>query len=157
MAPTAFHIRRILFIEDGGVDYTVFREALEKVDAGIELYFLPGCNYSHFGAGTFIPDLIFLTLKSPGKEHAHCLRQIRNSDYAAIPVIMYAANGGEEQVQKAYRDGASLYLVKPVLLQELVSCLKKILKEMNWGNPAQVTRSFCIDGKYIALKGRDMP
>jgi two-component system response regulator len=64
------------------------------------------------------PNLILLDIKMPkmsGLQVLQVLRRARDSERASLPpVIMLTSSEREEDISKAYREGAVSYLVKPL-------------------------------------------
>ena len=72
-------------------------------------------------------DLILLDIKMPGLSGFDVLEVIQ-SNYPSIPVVMLTAFSDLDTGLKAIRLGAKDYLAKPVTKDNLVSCVKRVLK-----------------------------
>ena len=60
------------------------------------------------------PDLILLDLKLPIYSGHDLLRDIAQDDlWRSIPVIVLSSSHREEDIERSYREGAMLYVVKP--------------------------------------------
>ena len=60
------------------------------------------------------PDIIFLDLNMPIFTGWDCLKQIKsNPNWKHIPVVIYSTASRKEIIDNCYREGASLYLIKP--------------------------------------------
>lgn len=73
------------------------------------------------------PDLIFLDLNLPrldGRELLRLLKEERTTK--AIPVIIVSSSEREEDVRKAYELGASSYISKSAILDDVDSMLRTI-------------------------------
>jgi CheY-like chemotaxis protein len=61
------------------------------------------------------PDLIFLDIEMPGLSGQDVLAAVKSCpDHQDIPVVMMTGLCDEEQMQRAARNGANSYTVKPV-------------------------------------------
>ena len=118
----------IAIAEDDNDDFLLLKEAIEQV--------LPKFNLSHSKDGrTFLhtittgvdPDLIFLDLNIPMKNGIECLIQLREyQKLKSTPVIIYSTSSDVEHIDSCYKNGCTLYLVKPTSFKDLVTQVKKI-------------------------------
>ena len=77
------------------------------------------------------PDLIVLDAMMPIMDGFEALRHLRASpDTLAIPVIMLTARRGEQDVVQALSLGASDYLSKPFMPDELVLRVRRLLAQV---------------------------
>ena len=77
------------------------------------------------------PDLIVLDAMMPIMDGFEALRHLRASpDTLAIPVIMLTARRGEQDVIQALSLGASDYLSKPFMPDELVLRVRRLLAQV---------------------------
>ena len=75
------------------------------------------------------PDAIILDGMMPGLDGFDVLRSLKNDDATKdIPVVMLTARGMGKDVVSGLELGASDYLVKPFMPEELVSRLERVLK-----------------------------
>lgn len=122
------HKVNILIAEDDTDDFLLLREAIEEV--------LPKFNMWHCKDGkqviqkldeNIMPDLIFLDLNMPKKNGIDCLIDIRSRQkLRSTPVIIYSTSVNFEDIDACYKNGCTLYLVKPVSYKDLVTQVKKI-------------------------------
>ena len=64
-----------------------------------------------------LPDLLLLDLKMPGLDGFEVLKWVRaqrDEDLALIPVIVMSSSNNAEDVRRAYKLGANLFMDKPV-------------------------------------------
>lgn len=118
----------IYIAEDDRDDFLLLEEALENI--------LPKFNINHSRHGkAFLqslnkdaePDLIFLDLNIPKKNGIDCLVELRQKKkLRRIPVIIYSTSSDVEDIDSCYKNGCTLYLVKPASFTELVTQLRKI-------------------------------
>jgi CheY-like chemotaxis protein len=75
------------------------------------------------------PGLIFCDIMMPGLDGYTVLREIRAQAVTAkIPFIFLTARGEKNDVQAGLAQGAEGYLTKPVILNDLLSVVRKHLK-----------------------------
>ena len=71
------------------------------------------------------PDLVILDIMMPGMDGIEACRQIRaNPETADIPVLMFSALSGDEDVERARLAGANHLITKPFNLVGLGSVVK---------------------------------
>src|SRR3954447_25626241 len=117
----------IFIAEDDQDDFSLLKEAIEAV--------LPAFNVEHSRDGvTFLnsltkdlsPDLIFLDLNIPRKNGVDCLIELRrNEKLGPVPVIIYSTSSNFDDIDSCYRNGCTLYLVKPHSFNDLVTQVRK--------------------------------
>ena len=135
----------ILLIEDSPDDAELVRYAFEKVGIGNPLISLgDGDAAVDFlsGAGAYadrkrhpLPALILLDLKLPRRSGFEVLRFIRDQEATRhTPVVVLTSSNQQNDIKRAYDDGANSYLVKPVgrdALIEMVRSLNSYWIELN--------------------------
>ncbi|QDX25245.1 response regulator [Sphingomonas suaedae] len=78
-----------------------------------------------------LPDAIILDTMMPVMDGQLVLRRLRRqSETAAIPVIMLTARKQQRDIVDAFDLGASDYLVKPFIPEELMMRLARLLPEL---------------------------
>ncbi len=75
------------------------------------------------------PDLIILDIMLPGMDGMALLKNIMESDFSSIPVIMVSAKSKETDKVKGLNEGASDYLSKPFGVMELLARIKANLRK----------------------------
>ncbi|HKR98040.1 MAG TPA: response regulator [Candidatus Dormibacteraeota bacterium] len=71
------------------------------------------------------PDLVILDIMMPGLDGIEVCKRIRtNADTATIPVLMFSALSGDEDVERARHAGANHLITKPFNLVGLGSVVK---------------------------------
>ena len=77
--------------------------------------------------GESIPDLVVLDVMMPGMDGFEVLDKIRAGEQTSeIPVIMLTAKDQSDDVMTGYEKGATSYLVKPFILDELVDTIHQV-------------------------------
>lgn len=75
------------------------------------------------------PDLVILDGMLPGMDGLEVLRRIReDSARVRMPVLMLTARRLEQDIVGALKLGASDYLVKPFMVEELVARVERLLE-----------------------------
>jgi CheY-like chemotaxis protein len=126
-APKSFMVN-IHIVEDDKDDFLLLKEAIEHV--------LPKFCLNHSSDGkTFLqsvsedadPDLIFLDLNIPKKNGIECLVELRKQDKLRLtPVIIYSTSSNFDDIDLCYKNGCTLYLVKPTSSRDLLTQVRKI-------------------------------
>lgn len=74
-----------------------------------------------------IPDIIFLDLNLPRLDGREVLRLLKEEETTkAIPVVIVSSSEREEDVRKAYELGASSYVSKSAILNDMDPMLKSM-------------------------------
>ena len=70
------------------------------------------------------PDLILLDLMMPGIDGFEVLRRLRaNPETADIQVVILSALNSNEDVVKGFNVGANDFIMKPIILEKLLTCV----------------------------------
>lgn len=146
------HLSNVWLCDDDADDHYVFREALEQV--------IPGAALTIYHNGSELldhlhrqkPDILFLDINMPMINGLEALKEIREKQLAkGLPIVMYSVSEQTIDINASYHFGATLYMVKPMVFQELVRQLRLVF-ELNW-NTADPFTSFRFDGeKFIPVR-----
>jgi len=120
----------VLLVDDDVIDRELFIDAMNLV----------GNNYEVAEAGngqlaldylrktTIPPHLIILDLNMPVKDGRETLKELKEDPLLkSIPVCIMSTSGAHFDVQSAYEEGASLFLVKPLEFDKLIEMLTSLL------------------------------
>ena len=136
---------RIVLIEDNQDHAKILRWAFEQTDWPANITFFPDGESAieHLHAANKrnapSPDLIFLDLNLPRIDGRDVLRSLKSDPSTKdVPVLVLSSSDREEDVRKAYELGASTYICKSVVLNELRSSLQSILEY--WSRIAKLPR-----------------
>jgi len=78
------------------------------------------------------PDIIFMENKMPLDDGKDLLTEIKKDDELKdIPTVIYTASHTDEDVEEAFKTGASLFVTKPIFFRNLVLLLRRIFTA-NW-------------------------
>ena len=70
------------------------------------------------------PDLILLDLMMPGIDGFEVIRRLReNPDTADIQIVILSALNSNEDVVKGFNVGANDFIMKPIIMEKLLSCV----------------------------------
>ena len=71
-----------------------------------------------------VPDLILLDLMMPGIDGFEVIRQLRaNPKTADVQIVILSALNSNEDVVKGFNMGANDYIMKPIIMERLLSCV----------------------------------
>lgn len=142
-------IRRILFIDDDEEDFQLFKEALKGIDPSIAVTFMDQCDQDPSKFPWLEPDLVFLDLNMPRCNGFDYLKKLKASDLKDVPVIIFTTSRNQFHIDKAYQQGATLYLPKPFSYSALDQALREVLA-LDWDHPDSITKLYCSNGVYKA-------
>jgi CheY-like chemotaxis protein len=118
--------QKILVIDDDFANRRVLqivlkRNGYEAVLAG------DGCEGLRLASETQ-PDLVLLDFFMPGEDGFEVLAQLK-ADPALrdIPVVIFTVLVREESERKALEMGAAAYVTKPFDIDEVITCIRRIL------------------------------
>lgn len=75
------------------------------------------------------PDLILLDLMMPGIDGFEVIRRLREDPKTAnIQIVILSALNSNEDVVKGFNLGANDYIMKPIIMEKLLSCVVTQLK-----------------------------
>ena len=123
----------VYLVDDDIEDQEIFHEALDQIDAKIEL--------SVFDCGKAIidelqangkkPDLIFLDLYMPYMDGEESLKKIReNYTSETIPIVIYSTEFDIDRIEQLMSFGANKYLRKPDSFDFLIISLQTIFESL---------------------------
>jgi len=73
------------------------------------------------------PDLILLDINMPRKGGFEVLKELKNDPrLCGIPVVMFTSNDSQDDIDRAYAEGASSFVVKPVDLGGMEAILTEL-------------------------------
>ena len=118
--------KRILIVDDSRVAQALLRRQLEEYAFAIEIAD-SGEEALKSLSQQRPPAAIFLDHMMPGMDGFQALHAIKqNPATAAIPVVMYTSQEGEQYAQQARGLGAAAVLAKPIKALELVKVLQQL-------------------------------
>lgn len=122
---------RLLVVEDNPDDLKIAKMVFQRPPATWEVVWLEdGQEALDFlfkqkrYSEAWTPDLVILTLNLPKKSGHEILAEIRpDSILRQIPIVIWTISKRKEDIERAYRLGASAYLVKAISTKEAIEDL----------------------------------
>ena len=119
-------MKKILIVDDEKNLAVVFRKILEGYgyethvaldgDKGVEL------------AKELRPDVIVLDIKMPKKDGISVLKELRSIPlFAETPIIVLSAKGQLHEINMGLKAGASAYLCKPVMPNDIINTIEEFI------------------------------
>ena len=112
---------RWFVVEGSARDQAFFADALQQVGGvDVEMFATAGDMLDRLDAGDR-PDLVFLSLALPDMDESEVIAEIREeSATATLPIALLSDTSDDEQIDRAYRNGANIFFHKPSSMDELV-------------------------------------
>ncbi len=120
--------KHILVVEDNFVNQLVTKDLLEDLGSLVTiaengLVALEKLNESRF-------DLILMDMQMPVMDGFETMKRIRLDPlYSCVPILALTANVVKSEIEKCINSGASGYLSKPFVPEDLFSRIKNLLEE----------------------------
>lgn len=136
-------------------DYPVVREGLKKTFAQTKHIVVSGEAKNGQEVLARIQeedyDVVLLDITMPNTNWLEVLKELK-SRKPRLPIIMLSMHRGEEYVTRAFRAGASGYLTKESMMDELVQAVEKVSQGGKYISPS-------IAEALVSLfdTGRDLP
>ncbi|MBC2725717.1 ATP-binding protein [Desulfosporosinus sp.] len=115
--------RVVLVVDDDMRNIFAISAALEKAKVKV-LYAENGREALEKLKGNHDVELILMDIMMPEMDGYETMIQIRQSEYAEIPIIALTAKAMKDDRQKCMEAGASDYLSKPVDIDKLISLIR---------------------------------
>ncbi len=116
----------VLIIDDSPTELHLFQSMLEK--AGFDTLVADSGEAGVKAAMDSHPDCILMDVVMPGMNGFQATRQLtKDPSTASIPVIMITTKDQESDKVWGMRQGASEYLVKPIVDEELVALINTVM------------------------------
>lgn len=119
-------MKKLLIIDDD-IAITELMKALVKME-GFEATVVNDSLQAVEVARSVTPDLITLDLMMPGLTGFElCKIFSENPEFSSIPIIIISAKDDPESKQRALAAGAKEYVVKPFLVDDLMSAINSLI------------------------------
>jgi two-component system, NarL family, response regulator len=116
---------RVLCIED----HAFTREGIKsRVNIEHDMEILAAVGSAEEGLALFLqdqPDVTLMDLQLPGMSGLEAIRRIRSIDSQA-PIVVLTMYDGDEDIHRALRAGASTYLLKDMLPDDLIRVIREV-------------------------------
>ncbi|WP_428742061.1 response regulator [Tenacibaculum sp.] len=117
--------KKIVIAEDNSVFLLLIKLKLEK--EGYELFVAEDGQKAIDLIETHKPDLILTDIMMDYLSGLEVISHVRNVLKMNTPIIVFSASGQEEMVTKAFNLGANDFMVKPLIPNELIIRVKRML------------------------------
>lgn len=125
---------RILIVEDNRGDVLLVREALKESALSFELTHIADGEQAFeylqrrgLYCDALRPELVLLDLNLPKRDGWEILNEIRASpDLEETPVVILSSSGNPEDIERAARTPAAIYIRKPSTLDEFLAVGRQI-------------------------------
>ena len=126
----------IALLDDDQEEHLLFKEvAYDFSEIKSVLSFAKGKEMLDYLGGkdkNVIPDILFLDLNMPILSGLDCLIEIRKKEeYKNLPIVIYSTSSSEKDKEVTYRNGANLYVNKPIEFSDMKKIFMEVLK-INW-------------------------
>ncbi|MBN2244295.1 MAG: response regulator transcription factor [Candidatus Aminicenantes bacterium] len=120
-------------------DYPVVREGLKKIFSGTNHIVVAGEAENGQELLERIKDedfnVVLLDITMPNTNWLEVLKELKRR-IPKVPVVILSMHRGEEYVTRAFKAGASGYLTKESMLDELVQAVDKVVEGRKYISPA---------------------
>lgn len=124
----------IFYTDDDQEDLDFFKEIVDIIDEDVVVH-THSSGYDLINAldnPPPAPHLIFLDINMPGMNGFEILKRVRTSEHHKhLPVIMFSTSGDEYAIEKSKELGASLYVQKSSIFEQLKQSIEHALN-INW-------------------------
>jgi DNA-binding response OmpR family regulator len=117
--------KKILIVEDEQDVITLLKYNLEK--EGYSVRYTSDGSLALTKIQLEEPDLIILDLMLPGLNGLEICRQVRNGQYASLPVLMLTARAEATDRTVGLAAGADDYVTKPFAMSDLIVRVRALL------------------------------
>lgn len=120
-------MKKALVVDDTNTDLSVVSQYLEK--AGMQVIAANSGEDALAQLTTMQPDIIFLDVVLPGRSGFEVCRQIKTDSHTQkIPVVICSTKNTDMDRFWGIKQGADLYLAKPVQQTEVMDAVSKLVK-----------------------------
>jgi DNA-binding response OmpR family regulator len=118
--------KQVLIADDHAETVDLFREALER--AGFSVLTARNGAECLLAVETHSPDLVILDVTMPVLDGMQTLRVLRERpETRDLPVIILSGRDGFQDVRQGWRNGADLYLAKPIRVGAVIAAARWVL------------------------------
>ncbi|MDE1207282.1 response regulator [Tenacibaculum larymnensis] len=117
--------KKIVIAEDNSVFLLLIKLKLEK--EGYELFVAEDGKKAIELIEAHQPDLILTDIMMDYLSGLEVISHVRNVLKMDVPILVFSASGQEEMVTQAFNLGANDFMVKPLMPNELVIRVKRML------------------------------
>lgn len=108
------NIKSVLIVDDEATDLMLIERSIVKAAPDFEVTTSRGGADAVAKIGSGGADIVLLDINMPGLNGFEVLREARASGAGDVPpVIMFSTSDRDEDIRRAYAEGAAAYVVKP--------------------------------------------
>lgn len=112
----------VLAVDDIPLNLLLVQKMLSRFN--FKLRTAPGGQQALDAVAAEKPDLILLDLMMPGIDGFEVIRRLReNPETADIQIVILSALNSNEDVVKGYNMGADEFIMKPIIMEKLLTCV----------------------------------
>jgi two-component system, chemotaxis family, response regulator PixH len=116
----------ILVVDDSPSAVEIISKTLQK--AGFSTLTATSSEEAKEKIGKARPDAIVLDIVLPGESGFELCRELKgNPDTASIPIILCSTKSGEMDRFWGMKQGASSYLTKPIIAEDLIRTMQTLV------------------------------
>ena len=113
--------------DDDKDEFYILQEAAQKACENLKVSYAANWIELLRSILKTLPDILFLDLNMPVKSGLECLQQLREErKYDDLPIIIYSTTTSRNDIDKAYKNGANYFVVKPNAIEDISTMIKKI-------------------------------
>jgi CheY-like chemotaxis protein len=117
---------KILVVDDEAVDRELVRRCLQPIQ-NLESSFVNDGEQALEAVFADLPDIVLTDLRMPGITGLELVERLR-TEFPLLPVILMTSKGGERIAVQALKAGASSYVPKDQLKDELGETIREVLE-----------------------------
>ena len=119
----------ILLVDDNSLEVLITKRSFRKLGLSHRVeYAADGKEAIAFLESGKRPSIILLDINMPEMGGFEFLKKRNeNSDWSAIPVVIFSSSKTKKDLEKAYKLGISGYMVKPIDFEEMTELLRAIV------------------------------
>lgn len=122
---------KILLIEDDIDDVELLEEALLSNHIPFEMDVLKdgSAAVEYINSSKSCPDIIILDFNLPKIHGREVIKEIKSANvFCNIPLLILTTSSAKEDIEYAYKNGASKYLIKPTSISQINDTISTIIE-----------------------------
>lgn len=126
----------IFYTDDDPEDLEFFKEIIDIIDADVSVITQTNGQQLLHALDNPPPNpyVVFLDINMPGMNGYEILEKVRRLEkHKNLPIVMLSTSGDDDSIQRSRELGASFYVPKSGIFEQLKSSIEHALK-INWGS-----------------------
>lgn len=120
---------KVLIVDDEPLELLNIESILHSFDPLIDVFTAANGYEAYIMLKDEHMDIVCLDIRMPGWNGIETLQKIK-AEWPHVKVILISAHGEFHYAQEAIASGASIYLLKPVVPEELMSAIRRMRREI---------------------------